>query len=227
MVRTVHTAVQLQAPLVCGTLVKSLFDISLQFIADNIGHVDSLAGFPEQMAVKLFSAAEERHRFIDPHTAHRALHTVFCEACGELVLKSMCLRNRYLLISERMDEIRMFQSLESLDLNGCRLGNNHDIFKYITSEALSRYGQQIILKGIGANCLSDAGLQRLTAPVRLMKKGLENLQISLVNLSLKGFFRNKINLIRSETPLKVFTHSDCKTEGWAEQMEGKSLFERH
>lgn len=37
---------------------------------------------------------------------------------------------------------------------------------------------------IGANCLSDAGLQRLTAPVRVMKKGLENLQL----LELSGKF---------------------------------------
>lgn len=72
---------------------KSLFDISLQFIADHIEHVDSLVGFPEQMADKLFSAAEERHKFTEPHTAPRALQ-VFCEAYGELVLRSLCLRNR-------------------------------------------------------------------------------------------------------------------------------------
>lgn len=73
--------------------VKSLFDISLQFIADHIEHVDSLVGFPEQMADKLFSAAEERHKFAEPHTAPRALQ-LFCEAYKELVLKSLCLRNR-------------------------------------------------------------------------------------------------------------------------------------
>ncbi|XP_051990539.1 leucine-rich repeat-containing protein 42 [Xyrauchen texanus] len=224
--------------------VKSLFDLSLQFIADHIEHVDSLVGFPEQMADKLFSAAEERHKFIDPHTASRALQ-VFCEAYGELVLKSLCLRNRSLLISERLDEIRMFQRLESLDLNGCRLGDNHDIFKYITSDVLS----SLVKLFLGTNCLSDAGLQRLTAPVRVMKKGLENLQLLdlsenpitekglgyltcfqtlqkldisgtnvKVNLSVKEFFRNKMKLILSETPLKMFAHSDCKTEGWAEQV---------
>lgn len=73
--------------------VKSLFDISLQFIADHIEHVDSLVGFPEQMADKLFSVAEERHKFTNPQTAPRALE-LFCEAYEELVLKSLCLRNR-------------------------------------------------------------------------------------------------------------------------------------
>lgn len=224
--------------------VKSLFDISLQFIADHVEHVDSLVGFPEQMADKLFSAAEERHKFTDSHTAPRALQ-VFCEAYEELVLKSLCLRNRHLLICERLEEISKFQSLESLDLYGCRLGDNHDIFKYITSEALA----SLVKLFMGANRLSDAGLQRLTAPVRIMKKGLENLQLldlsensitekglgylscfeSLekldisrtnitVNMSLKGFLRRKMGMVLSETPLKEFTHSDCKTEGWAEQV---------
>ncbi|XP_048020465.1 leucine-rich repeat-containing protein 42 [Megalobrama amblycephala] len=224
--------------------VKSLFDISLQFIADHIEHVDSLVGFPEQMADKLFSAAEERHKFTEPHTAPRALQ-VFCEAYGELVLKSLCLRNRYLLISERLEEIRQFQSLECLDLYGCRLGDNHEVFKYITSEALA----SLVKLFIGANCLSDAGLQRLTAPVRVMKKGLESLQILdlsenpitekglgyltcfktlqkldlsrtnvTVNVSLKGFFRKKMRMVLSETPLNEFGHSDCNTEGWAEQV---------
>ncbi|XP_043076580.1 leucine-rich repeat-containing protein 42 isoform X2 [Puntigrus tetrazona] len=206
--------------------VKSLFDISLQFIADHVEHVDSLVGFPEQMADKLFSAAEERHKFTEPHTAPRALQ-VFCEAYGELVLRSLCLRNRNLLISERLEEIRQFQGLESLDLYGCSL----------------------VKLFIGANCLSDAGLQRLTAPVRVMKKGLENLQLLdlsenpitekglgyltcfktlqkldisgtsvTVNLSLKGFFRKHMKMVLSEAPLKEFSHSDCKTEGWAEQV---------
>ncbi|ROL44646.1 Leucine-rich repeat-containing protein 42 [Anabarilius grahami] len=182
--------------------VKSLFDISLQFIADHIEHVDSLVGFPEQMADKLFSAAEERHKFTEPHTAPRALQ-VFCEAYGELVLKSLCLRNR-------LEEIRQFQSLECLDLYGCRLGDNHEVFKYITSEALA----SLVKLFIGANCLSDAGLQRLTAPVRVMKKGLESLQL----LDLSGFFRKKMRMVLSETPLKEFGHSDCNTEGWAEQV---------
>ncbi|XP_056600354.1 leucine-rich repeat-containing protein 42 [Triplophysa dalaica] len=224
--------------------VKSLFDISLQFIADHIEHVDSLVGFPEQMADKLFSVAEERHKFTNPQTAPRALQ-LFCEAYEELVLKSLCLRNRHLLISERLEEIKQFQSLESLDLYGCRLGDSHDIFKYVTSDALA----SLVKLFMGANRLSDAGLQRLTAPIRVMKKGLENLQLLdlsenpitekglgyltcfpllkkldisrtnvKLNVTLKEFFRRKMGMVLSETALKEFAHSDCKTEGWAEQV---------
>lgn len=74
--------------------VKSLLDISLLFIADNIEHVDSLIGFPEQMADRLFTAAEAKQKFAEPSTSVRGLQ-VFSEAYGELVLKSMCLRERW------------------------------------------------------------------------------------------------------------------------------------
>lgn len=73
--------------------VKSLFDICLVYIADNVQHIESLVGFPEQMADRLFAAAEEKQKFSDPETGPRALQ-VFCEAYGDLVLRSLCLRNR-------------------------------------------------------------------------------------------------------------------------------------
>lgn len=72
---------------------KSLLDISLLFIADNIEHVDSLDGFPEQMAAKLFTVAEAKEKFAETSTSVRGLQ-VFSEAYGELVLKSVCLRDR-------------------------------------------------------------------------------------------------------------------------------------
>lgn len=72
---------------------KSLLDISILFIADNIEHVDSLIGFPEQMADRLFTAAEAKQKFAEPSTSARGLQ-VFSKAYGELVLKSLCLRER-------------------------------------------------------------------------------------------------------------------------------------
>ncbi|XP_072547172.1 leucine-rich repeat-containing protein 42 isoform X2 [Salminus brasiliensis] len=180
--------------------VKSLLDISLLFIADHVEHVDSLVGFPEQMAHRLFVSAEEKQKFSDPSTSARALQ-VFSEAYGELVLRSLCLRDRL---------VRLF---------------------------------------LGVNCLSDKGLQRLTAPIRVMKKGLENLQQldvsgnpltekglgylaclkSLQELdvsgtsvksdaSLRSFFRSKMGMVLSAEPLEIFSHSECKTAGWAEEV---------
>ncbi|XP_017346653.1 leucine-rich repeat-containing protein 42 [Ictalurus punctatus] len=223
---------------------KSLLDISLLFIAGNIEHVDSLIGFPEQMADKLFAAAEAKQKFVEPSTSVRGLQ-VFSEAYRELVLKSLCLRDRCLLLSERMEEIRVFHYLETLDLHGCRLGDCHDFFSHLTSEACSR----LVKLFLGANDLSDKGLQRLTAPIRVMKRGLENLQhLDLssnpltekglgyltcfqklrelnisdtkveANASLKSFFRNKMSMVFSASRLQTFTHSACKTDGWAEEV---------
>lgn len=75
---------------------KSLFDITLLFVADNIHHVDSLVGFPEQIGDRLFAAAEENRIFVNPDISPKALQ-LFSDAYGEMVLGSLCLRNRYVI----------------------------------------------------------------------------------------------------------------------------------
>lgn len=223
---------------------KSLFDITLLFVADNIHHVDSLIGFPEQIGDRLFAAVEEKRVFLKPDVSAQALQ-LFTEAYGEMVLGSLCLRNRFPLLHERIDEIRTFQSLRTLDLFGCRLGDSHELFQHLTSSSMA----SLIQLFIGGNSLSDAGLQRLTAPIRMMHKGLDCLQLldlsynpisekalrylkcirKLVKLDVSGTnlkigsglkttIWNELGLIHSETPLRSFDHSACKTEGWAEQV---------
>lgn len=73
---------------------KSLFSLVLSYIADNIHHVDSLIGFPEQIGEKLFYAADARQKFTEPRTGLRALQK-FTDAYGSLVLQILCLKNRY------------------------------------------------------------------------------------------------------------------------------------
>ncbi|XP_028284059.1 leucine-rich repeat-containing protein 42 isoform X2 [Parambassis ranga] len=223
---------------------KSLFDITLLFVADNIHHVDSLVDFPEQIGDRLFVAAEENRVFLNPDISPKALQ-LFSDAYGEMVLGSLCLRNRFPLLHERMDEIKTFHSLKSLDLFGCKLGDNHELFPHLTSTSLA----SLIQLCIGGNNLSDAGLQRLTAPIRMMQKGLNCLQLldvsynpvseralryltclpTLVKLNVSGTnmklgtglktcMWNLLGFIYSEKPLDTFDHSRCKTEGWAEQV---------
>ncbi|XP_047446073.1 leucine-rich repeat-containing protein 42 isoform X2 [Mugil cephalus] len=223
---------------------KSLFDIALLFVADNIHHVDSLVGFPEQIGDRLFAAAEENRVFLNADVSPKALQ-LFSDAYGDMVLGSLCLRNRFPLLHERMDEIKTFNSLKSLDLFGCKLGDNHELFQHLTSTSLASLVQLFI----GGNSLSDAGLQRLTAPIRMMQKGLDRLQLldvsynpiseralryltclpELVTLDVSGTslklctglkttMWNLLGLTHSEKPLDTFDHSRCKTEGWAEQV---------
>ncbi|XP_068605293.1 leucine-rich repeat-containing protein 42 [Brachionichthys hirsutus] len=224
---------------------KSLFDISLLFVADNIHHVDSLVGFPEQIGEKLFATAEENHVFLNVDISPKALQ-LFGDAYGEMVLGSLCLRNRFPLLHERMNDIKTFHSLKSLDLFGCRLGDDHEIFPHLTSSSLACCLTYLC---IGGNGLSDIGLQRLTAPIRMMKKGLDCLQLldlsynpiseravryltclpKLQNLDLSGTglklcsklktsMFDLLGLLCSEKPLDIFDHLQCKTEGWAEQV---------
>uniref|UniRef100_A0A8C5K916 Leucine-rich repeat-containing protein 42 n=1 Tax=Jaculus jaculus TaxID=51337 RepID=A0A8C5K916_JACJA len=155
---------------------KSLFSLVLGFISDNVDHIDSLIGFPEQIAEKLFSAAEARQKFAEPGAGLRALRK-FTEAYGSLVLCSLCLRNRYLVVSEKLEEIKSFRELTCLDLSCCKLGDDHELLEHLTNEALSSI-TQLHLKD---NCLSDAGVRKMTAPVRVMKRGLESL--TLLDLS--------------------------------------------
>ncbi|XP_059200966.1 leucine-rich repeat-containing protein 42 isoform X2 [Centropristis striata] len=223
---------------------KSLFDITLLFVADNIHHVDSLVGFPEQIGDRLFAAAEENRVFLNADISAKALQ-LFSDAYGEMVLGSLCLRNRFPLLHERMNEIKTFHSLKSLDLFGCRLGDDHELFQHLTSSSLA----SLIHLFIGGNSLSDVGLQRLTAPIRMLRKGLDCLQLldvsynpisvralryltclpKLGNLDVSGTslklgtglkttIWDQLGLIYSEKPLDTFDHSRCKTEGWAEQV---------
>ncbi|KAK7945255.1 hypothetical protein WMY93_000983 [Mugilogobius chulae] len=89
---------------------------------------------------------------------------LFNDAYGDLVLRSLCLRN---------SEIKTFHGLRTLDLFGCRLGDDHEIFQHLTSSLMTSLEQLYI----GGNSISDMGLQKLTAPVRMMKKGLDSLNL--------------------------------------------------
>nr|XP_044995361.1 leucine-rich repeat-containing protein 42 [Jaculus jaculus] len=224
---------------------KSLFSLVLGFISDNVDHIDSLIGFPEQIAEKLFSAAEARQKFAEPGAGLRALRK-FTEAYGSLVLCSLCLRNRYLVVSEKLEEIKSFRELTCLDLSCCKLGDDHELLEHLTNEALSSI-TQLHLKD---NCLSDAGVRKMTAPVRVMKRGLESLtlldlscnpaitdagigylfsfrKLNCLDISGTGLkdiravkhkLQTCIGLVHSKVPLKEFDHSNCKTEGWADQI---------
>ncbi|NWX81704.1 LRC42 protein, partial [Nothoprocta ornata] len=153
--------------------------------------------------------------------------------------------HRYLVISEKLEEIKSFRELTSLDLSCCKLGDEHELLEHLTKEALSSV-KRLLLKD---NCLSDAGLRRMTAPVRVLKKGLENLlildlscnpnitdvgigyllsfkKLNCLDISGAGLkdvnavikrLQMRLGLVHSKVPLKEFDHSNCRTEGWAEQ----------
>uniref|UniRef100_A0A3P9P5W1 Leucine rich repeat containing 42 n=1 Tax=Poecilia reticulata TaxID=8081 RepID=A0A3P9P5W1_POERE len=207
---------------------KSLFDITLLFVTDNIQHVDSLVGFPEQIGDRLFVAAEENRVFLNPDISQKALK-LFSDAYGDLVLGSLCLRNRFPLLHERLTEIKTFHSLKSLDLFGCRLGDDHELFHHLTSASLAnRKDERTGLPGTpgcflsvismeSGNPLSEMALRYLTCLPKLVKLDASGTNMKL-GTGLKTTVWNLLGLIHSEKPLNTFDHSGCKTEGWAEQV---------
>ncbi|XP_024129715.1 leucine-rich repeat-containing protein 42 isoform X5 [Oryzias melastigma] len=234
-----------------GSLHTSLFQITLSFVVDHIHLVESLVGFPEQIGREVFAAAAAGHVFSRPNSA-KALR-LFADAYGDLLLGSLCLRHRFPLLHERMEEIRAFRCLKSLDLFGCRLGDHHEIFQHVTSLPNS-----LVQLSVGGNGLSDSGLQRLTAPVRMRRSGLDGLRVldvsynpvsekalryltCLTKLSQLDVSQTEmrisaglqrtmwavLGLLHSHTPLDLFNHSGCRTGGWAEQwISGKRLDQR-
>lgn len=58
--------------------------------------------------------------------SYTLLYSVRCD----VITSSPC---RFPLLHERMEEIRAFRCLKSLDLFGCRLGDHHEIFQHVTS----------------------------------------------------------------------------------------------
>ncbi|XP_018419512.1 PREDICTED: leucine-rich repeat-containing protein 42 [Nanorana parkeri] len=224
---------------------KSLFILALDLIADNIQHVDSLLGFPEQIAERLFTAAESRQQFSKPHSGLVALRK-FTEAYGDLMLSSLCLRGKYLLVSEKLEEIKSFQDLRSLDLSCCNLGDDHELMQHVTSGTMNSL-RELYLRD---NCLADAGIRKMTAPVRVLHRGLGCLKLldlscnpGITDVGLKFLFvfkqlqyldisgtgiqdssatrktiETRMGLCLSLKPLSQFDHIDCKTQGWAEQL---------
>ncbi|KAM4022626.1 leucine-rich repeat-containing protein 42 isoform 1-T2 [Anomaloglossus baeobatrachus] len=224
---------------------KSLFTLALDLIADNIQHVDSLLGFPEQVAERLFTAAESRQQFSHPQSGLVALRK-FTEAYGDLMMSSLCLRGKYLLVSEKLEEIKSFHGLRSLDLSCCKLGDGHELLGHLCSEAMDSL-RTLHLKD---NCLSDIGVQKLTAPVRVLHRGLRKLtlldvsrnpqitekgvsfllvfnQLEYLDISATGVqdttatcqkIQTRTGLVQSMKSLHQFDHVDCRTQGWAEQL---------
>ncbi|XP_068095094.1 leucine-rich repeat-containing protein 42 [Hyperolius riggenbachi] len=224
---------------------KSLFTLALDLIADNIQHVDSLLGFPEQIAERLFAAAESRQQFSKPQSGLVALQK-FTEAYGALMLSSLCLRGKYLLVSEKLEQIKSFRDLCSLDLSHCQLGDGHELLQHLTSDSLNSL-RSLYLKN---NCLSDAGIRTMTAPVRVMCRGLGNLRLldlsgnpGMTEEGVKFLFVFKglqyldisdsgilsclavcqkleaaMGLYRAQKTLSQFDHVDCRTQGWTEQL---------
>ncbi|XP_071799328.1 leucine-rich repeat-containing protein 42-like [Asterias amurensis] len=149
---------------------RKLFDISLDFVAANITLVDSLAGFPEVVGRQLFDAAHLLHKLCP-----RALE-LFCEAYGNSILHSVNLTGHRLAVDELLNCNALFLRLSELDVGGCNIGEDSEILPIVANLICLRR------LGLASNDLTDAGIRRLTTPLRVMDRGPRR----LLSLDLAG-----------------------------------------
>ncbi|XP_042191800.1 leucine-rich repeat-containing protein 42 [Callorhinchus milii] len=224
---------------------RPLFQLLLRFIAAHVQHVESLVGFPEQIAERLFIQLEASKTFLAPGVSVQALR-IFSEAYGSLVLRSLCLRDRPQVVCGRLEELKVLRGLTHLDVSGCGLGDGHELLKLLTSEALS----SLTCLHLRGNGLSDRGLRAMTAPARVLRRGLRQLAVlglagnpdisergvcflrclpSLRALDMSGCGVTDVRSLTRTVWKKLwlqpvvealgeFEHELCSTQGWAEQV---------
>ncbi|XP_038068201.1 leucine-rich repeat-containing protein 42-like [Patiria miniata] len=144
---------------------RKLFDMTLDFVAANVVLVDSLVGFPEVVGQQLFEASH-RHGNLSINALR-----LFSDAYRDAVLRSINLSGHHLAINQHSNCLAVFPYLTELEVTGCRLGDDHEIISTIANcHSLTRLG-------LASNSLSDVGIQRLTAPLRVMRRGPRKLGI--------------------------------------------------
>ena len=107
----------------------SLFNIAIQFVADNLHLVDTLVGFPEIVGKPLFTAAVKRKKF----KPFSELLSIFTEAYGACVLSALKICSQSFL-DKLMSVYNGLNLISKLDLFGCEIGDGHSILPAIAQD---------------------------------------------------------------------------------------------
>ncbi|XP_071486944.1 leucine-rich repeat-containing protein 42-like [Diadema antillarum] len=171
---------------------RSLFEQTVNFVARRLERVESLVGFPDIVGKQLFQAAEEQAIFLSKHHRLQGLK-LFVEAYGCEVLSSMTMEGSHLMLEEYLEEVMVFSHLTEMELAGCGLGEEHEIWPHLGNmPSLQRLG-------LSRNGMSDHVMQKMTTPLRLMNNGPRELRV----LDLSGNPAITERIIRY---LRVFTN---------------------
>lgn len=121
-------------PLCCD--IPSLFDLCLNYVSTNVHNIDSLVGFPDMIAEKIFAAAVNRRvlsTFTDDNCA--SVIRVFDRAYRSSLLEELSVKSLAVL-DQHMESFSAFSHISKLDISGCTLGDNHDYLLHIGHLAL-------------------------------------------------------------------------------------------
>ncbi|XP_064607115.1 leucine-rich repeat-containing protein 42-like [Liolophura sinensis] len=151
-----------------GSVVENpttLFQTCIEYIARNIHMVESLYGFPDIVGFKIFQFAKDIGKFNSVTTQSLSAMELFCEAYGSDVLSCLTLRCCHIGIADYLDHLCLFTHLVELDIGQCGLGDDHELLQHIGQ--LNRLKKLCLCE----NGLSDKGVQRMTIPLRIFKRG--------------------------------------------------------
>jgi len=116
--------------------IHSLFDLCLNYLSTNVQNIDSLVGFPDVIAEKIFAAVVNRRvlqAFADNDCASvlRIFDKAYCSSLlAELSIKSLA------VLDQHVESLSAFCHISKLDVSGCTLGDNHDYLLHIGHLAL-------------------------------------------------------------------------------------------
>jgi len=114
----------------CGNIL-SLFDICLNYVSTNVYNIDSLSGFPDVIAEKIFAAVVNRkilQTFADEDCA--SVLRMFDKAYHSSLLEELCIKSLAVL-DWHFESFSAFHHISKLDVSGCTLGDNHDYLLHI------------------------------------------------------------------------------------------------
>lgn len=109
----------------------TLFQTCIEYIARNIHMVESLCGFPDIVAFKIFQFAKRLGKFSSVTTQSLSAMGLFCEAYESDILSCLTLRNGHLGIADYYDHLCLFTHLVELDIGECGLGDDHELLQHI------------------------------------------------------------------------------------------------
>lgn len=154
------------------TSPSSLFNIILDFLAQNVPEIDSLCGFPSTVGQLIFERIVEKKYFLCEDVQRRtSMASKFSKAYPDLVLVALSLSNQLLIINEFLEPLMKFTEwIVELDLSFNHLGDNHEFMNHICCL------KSLKILSLKENLLSDHAVRKMTLPVEMFNQGMLNLQ---------------------------------------------------
>lgn len=112
--------------------VKSLMELCVIFVANNLHFVDSFLGFPDIIGERIFTTALSLDKFSANNSRLEANVSPFSAAYGSIVIDSLSLSGQHLVINNHLETICLFTDLSKLDLSCCGLGDDHELLQHFS-----------------------------------------------------------------------------------------------